>query len=720
MSHERTQLAHQYHFRRVAVSTRAACTEDVTIRNLYTKCRTEMRGGGDWPATTTGVPTEIHARGRGVVYDRDGKETEQLAWTISWRHLDAAFEEQLVSTDTNNRALGSAYAIGFTGTSSGLLWQFEECSTTTIDGDERDEIILVSVAQNGNILLEALRAFVMGTESEEAHARCVKVEGVTALDDNALACTLRVANGSAGAGASGVAMLVELRGTGASDAESEAALMLTLRPRHVCEDNASEFSWSERRIIFGCSKDDFALRVRRVEIDGADGRLLSRFIVDEHVTGPLPNPASLPLPESMYGVDSVLSIRTSRYTQPEAALVPETTRFVELDTCCDAVLSVNGKIFVEPLFGAAEETCGEFIVDSGASCSLINKKIINMTHIIDDKTRQWFELLSDETVVLQGGFFASAGAGSEASKYYRCTREMNVCGMTITQQRFVSFDFANSPLSGLSSGWKSNDTEVAGLIGSDILSRAVVVMRAPNTTSDIGGRWGERRVECYDPRTYDASAQGTTRWVRVEMIGGIPHLLCRCYYGGTKQRARGTVPVKGFGVSKPSLRQDTEKGYVDVWLGVDSAFNNASVAKVLSVFMTDEMAVKLVASFPRRGGSGGGDGNPGSPAPSISASMSYVGMLDNVAVLCSDTGSSSSNDAQPPVDGALELGEARFFVTKAAMAKANRRGKRRRAARDDSQSQDSLCSGGMLSSTLFARRTVVLDFARRRIGFMSL
>ena len=117
-------------------------------------------------------------------------------------------------------------------------------------------------------------------------------------------------------------MLVELRENGARDPESDVALVLTLRPYHIRGNSAREFSWSERRVSFGCSKEEHALVVRRVEIDGADGRLLSRFIVDEHTSGPWRNPASLPLPESVFGIDRVLSNRRSRYTRPGAALVP--------------------------------------------------------------------------------------------------------------------------------------------------------------------------------------------------------------------------------------------------------------------------------------------------------------------------------------------------------------------------------------------------------------
>ena len=199
------------------------------------------------------------------------------------------------------------------------------------------------------------------------------------------------------------------------------------------------------------------------------------------------------------------------------------------------------------------------------------------------------------------------------------------------------------------------------------------------------------------------------------MIDGIPHLLCRCQYR-TALAARKTAGAKGFG-AKMSARHDVEDKFVDVWLGIDSGFNDYANASDLSVFISDErIAMDLVSSVPTT--------DSRSPNPSISSSSSYIGRFDSVVVLSADAAGDGDNagapEAPPHHNSSFELGDAKLLVTKNAKAKAARRGKRHKMKDERNRSlEDSpiASSGGMISSTVFTRRTVVLDLARKKIGF---
>ena len=185
------------------------------------------------------------------------------------------------------------------------------------------------------------------------------------------------------------------------------------------------------------------------------------------------------------------------------------------------------------------------------------------------------------------------------------------------------------------------------------------------------------------------------------MIHGIPHVLCRCRKVRTKP--------KGFASTNSPASVDD----FFMTLGVDTGFNNREIRSSVSVAITDDhQARQLLSAFASRA-----DASRGTISvrgllqqrrrESVSDAYIHAGDLSGFElVLRTDSD-----------DEAVSFGDVHLFVSSSLMQKEADHFRRSKNDREG-ESRTGMCgSSGMISSTIFFNRTVIIDFGRQRIGF---
>ena len=703
-----------------------------------------MQAGAD------AIAKEIHSSGHGVIFnygDTVDKQQDEYTWESHCRLNDYAFLESLSTivtkssgssrgtrggfgkkksptTVTNNDE--SAWSIGFTGVGvgdeeRGILWHFQNCITETItDQMLRTELLLLSFIQNGNYVLEAL----MNIANGEWHGRSIlHVDNVVAIasehnDVPSFGFDVRLHDDCS----SGVHMHVNLMwdkiGDSAS-AECDLSLKMIIQRQldQVQSAHEDSFQWSERHVLFAKTENQ-CIVCREIKIfqkgEKKQKQQLHSVFKVLHTDVTLTREQqqvkqrdianyALPVPFSEFGVHHVESKRESMYTKPRDRITQAVIEFstpLEPKDDSNAIVSANGKLFIESQLqytkgGKDIEIGGEFLVDTGATCSLVD---LNLTRGVHESQ---FSKLGHAQI--------NGWGQNERHSYYRFQGKFSF-GKTMTVEglRFVAFDFKRKGGNNRTLLEGSPDKKLVGILGLDVLAYAIVVWR-PNVKHKP-----KYSIAFYDPETpltsiplSLSSTSERVRWAHLKMINNIPHVLCSCRRIDSKTPTTTMQPLTG---------QDPSNEFC-VWLGVDSGFNNSVTRNALSIAVNKTSKVLQVVSktktdsselnFARVGGILNDDGQKGKKK----SSTTFEGTIDEFSIL------------DISAKGRHESSHTRSVLTYKNVQVYSIESSRRAADIDPNtkttpEEESVECSAGMISSTLFCDNTVILDVERKLIGFV--